>query len=162
MTTPKRTIPSAFDELVEVDFYLEKHRPERQSLVGEGYPLNPVLRDNFWNTPNEHRELQERQDWWDLPYIESTSWQESEANLRRAQEARKDKLCPTEADAEIESRRASFHAFAPSGIQYMVHCLDGGAWDRPSMWGSFPTLDDAIDCCETGPAWRKSRTPPSL
>jgi hypothetical protein len=160
MNTPKRTIPGVFDELVEVDFYLEKHRPEHQSLVGQGYPLNPVLREDFWNTPNDHREWQERQDWWDLPYIESTSWSESETGLRRAQQARKNKPSSIEADAEIESHRASFHAFAPGGTKYTVQCLDGGAWDRPTMWGTFSTLDEAIDCCSTGPAWRNGTTSP--
>ena len=52
MATTKRIIPGVFDELVEVDVYQDKHRPEKQEKVGQGYPLNPVLRDNFWNTPN--------------------------------------------------------------------------------------------------------------
>jgi hypothetical protein len=43
----------------------------------------------------------------------------------------------------------------PSGIRYDVYCLDGGAWDRPTAWDSFGTIEEAIKCCETGPAYRK-------
>lgn len=157
MATIKRIIPGVFDELVEVDVYQDKHRPEQQEKVGQGYPLNPVLRDNFWNTPNEHREPLEREDWWDLPYIESTTWQQSEASIRLAQQARGDELSAMEAEAQIETSKASFFGFNPGGIQYTVHCLDGGAWDRPTMWGTFPTLDEAIECCANGPVWRKNR-----
>lgn len=34
----------------------------------------------------------------------------------------------------------------PSGTRYIVHCLDGGAWDRPTDWGSFASLNDALVC----------------
>lgn len=157
MATTKRIIPGVFDELVEVDVYQDKHRPEQQEKVGQGYPLNPVLRDNFCNTPNEHREPLEHEDWWDLPYIESTTWQQSEASIRLAQQARGDELSTMEAEARIETLKASFFAFNPGGTKYTVHCLDGGAWDRPTMWGVFPALEEAIECCTNGPAWRKNR-----
>lgn len=156
MAILKRTIPGVFDELVEVDVYQDKHRPTSQEKVGQGYPLNPVLRDNFWNTPNDHREPMEREDWWDLPYIESSSWQESELHTREALK-RGGKLTTADIESQIEAEKASFFAFAPSGTKYMVFCLDGGAWDRPSMWGTFPTLEQAIECCSNGPAWRNSK-----
>lgn len=34
----------------------------------------------------------------------------------------------------------------PSGTRYIVHCLDGGACDRPTDWGSFASLNDAMVC----------------
>lgn len=40
---------------------------------------------------------------------------------------------------------------------YQVFCLDGGAWDRPTMWGYYKTLDEALNCAKTGPAWRKKK-----
>jgi hypothetical protein len=44
----------------------------------------------------------------------------------------------------------------PEGVRYSVSCLDGGAWDRPTLWGCFESLDEALQCVERGPAWRKS------
>jgi hypothetical protein len=41
---------------------------------------------------------------------------------------------------------------------HKVYCLDGGAWDRPSLWGGFDTREEAIDCCTNGPVWRKKST----
>jgi hypothetical protein len=55
----------------------------------------------------------------------------------------------------------SFESADPKAVEgkvYQVHCLDGGAWDRPTMWGGFFTLMEAVECCKTGPAWRKKNT----
>lgn len=161
MATQKRKIPVVFDKLVEVGVYEERHRPEHQEQVGQGYPLNPMLRDNFFNTPNDHREALEVADWWDLPFIESTTWQDTESDLRRAQQARGGDLSTAEAEAEIEAHKTAFHSFNPGVTKYMVRSLDGGSWDRPSMWGTFTLLKDAIECCEKGPAWRRARAPQS-
>lgn len=38
-----------------------------------------------------------------------------------------------------------------SGERFMVHCRDGGAWDRPTMWGAYPDLAAALDCVRLGP-----------
>lgn len=32
----------------------------------------------------------------------------------------------------------------PSGVRYTVRCLDGGAWDRSTNWGSVATLELAL------------------
>jgi len=42
-----------------------------------------------------------------------------------------------------DSRQAWFNAY-PTGTAYRVHCLAGGAWDRPTNWGEFGTRDQAI------------------
>jgi hypothetical protein len=44
----------------------------------------------------------------------------------------------------------------PDGVFYRVYCLDGGAWDRPTLWGRFESLHEALQCAEGGPARRKS------
>jgi len=44
----------------------------------------------------------------------------------------------------------------PSGTIYKVHCLDGGARRRPTTWGWFNTLDEAVECVEEGPVWRRN------
>jgi hypothetical protein len=38
------------------------------------------------------------------------------------------------------------HAGWEGGFRYDTWCLDGGAWDRPTSWGKFGTLDEAIRC----------------
>jgi hypothetical protein len=41
------------------------------------------------------------------------------------------------------------------GTRYHVRCLDGGAWDRSTIWGTFSQLEQAIALAIT-------RTPPWL
>ena len=48
--------------------YLDANRPQNQKAV-RGVIVNPVLRDDFDNTPNESRDPQETEDWFGLPYI---------------------------------------------------------------------------------------------
>jgi hypothetical protein len=43
----------------------------------------------------------------------------------------------------------------PGGIRYDTYCLDGGAWDRPTAWGKFGTLAEAVRCAQEGPVWRR-------
>lgn len=50
-------------------------------------------------------------------------------------------------------REASAHF--ESGQRFMVHCRDGGAWDRPTMWGAFGDLAAALECVRLGPEWRR-------
>jgi hypothetical protein len=40
------------------------------------------------------------------------------------------------------------HAAWPQGVRFDVYCLDGGAWDRPTAWGWFGTLEEAIRCVQ--------------
>ena len=34
----------------------------------------------------------------------------------------------------------------PGGLRFDVYCLDGGAWDRPTVWGCFGSLEEAVSC----------------
>jgi hypothetical protein len=38
---------------------------------------------------------------------------------------------------------------------FRVECLDGGAWDRPTLWGQSAQIDEAISVAKSGPAWRQ-------
>ncbi|MDU8545716.1 MULTISPECIES: hypothetical protein [Pseudomonas] len=157
-----RMIPGLDGEPYAVDVYLEKHRPQNQESVGNGYPFNPILRADFGNTANEYREPQEIEDWEGLPYIESMSWAQREQHDRNTQDrhrAEKNEfvISDSELEAKLAERKASFYEKYPEGIQYFVSCLDGGAWDRPTNWGCFATLDQALECCELGPDWRRSK-----
>lgn len=48
------------------------------------------------------------------------------------------------------------HDLWPEGVKYDVRCLDGEVRDRPSNWGCFGSMHEALHCVERGPAWRKS------
>lgn len=148
------------DELIEIETYQEKHRPQAQQQVGEGYPLNPVLPSHFDQTPNEEREAMEVEDWWDLPFIITETWAERESHLRAVQARHKEEKneyakSDEEVEALVAEHRESWHKHFPSGTQYCVRCLDGGAWDRSTFWGQFDTLEAALECCNKGPQWRR-------
>lgn len=74
----------------------------------EGILINPVLPEDFFNTPNGERSPEEISEWWDIPLI-----------LTEQNEAWED------------------------GVRYDVWCLDGGAWDRPTLHGQSESLTGA-------------------
>lgn len=39
----------------------------------------------------------------------------------------------------------------PGAVQYKVYCLDGIGTDRPSLWGAFGRIEDAVTCAKAGP-----------
>jgi hypothetical protein len=39
---------------------------------------------------------------------------------------------------------------------FRVSCVDGGAWDRPTLWGKFGSLQEAVECIKHGPIWRQA------
>lgn len=116
----------------------------------DGVLINPKLPKNFDCTSNEYRPAS-HQKFWYMPYIETFSTEDWEASHNSATdeyaEARRARWA-------VEGRQNWLRAW-PSGVRYEVHCLDGGAWDRPTQWGMFATLDEALNCTSTGPAWRK-------
>jgi hypothetical protein len=104
-----------------------------------GVPFNPTLPPNFDDTPNEGRP-QSHQCWWHRPFIRTETVERLDAFYADR----------TDAHAEVgrklwaESGRAGWMEAWRSGIRYEVRCLDGGAWDRSTSWGMFPTLDEAL------------------
>lgn len=130
----------------------KSHHPRGAPMKAEkfidGIPVNPVLPKNFSDTPNEERPAS-HEIWWDRPYIQTTTVEELDAEYANrtddyAEEARR---------AWVGGRLTWMKAW-PSGTRYAVRCLDGGAWDRPTCWGMFGTLEDALVCAKNGPAWR--------
>lgn len=103
-------------------------------------PINPKLPENFGCTDNNARPFSHMK-WWNRPYIETYSWDEAlEAVISGAWTMRPD--------------RARWFERWPSGVRHDVRCLDGGAWDRPTCWGSFATLEEAIECAKHGKNFR--------
>jgi hypothetical protein len=88
-----------------------------------GIFINPVLPDNFWTEPMENRTPEHMKHWENMPFIVTDNYQSVNNDAYKHQ---------------------WFKAF-PTGTAYRVYCLDGGAWDRPTNWGEFGTLDQALD-----------------
>ncbi len=78
----------------------------------EGILLNPRLPAGFDDTDNKCRPP-EHAIWWGVPYIVSHRNSNPDPKFLEA---------------------------FPAGIRYELRCLDGGAWDRSTWWGSFSTV----------------------
>ena len=126
--------------------------------------INPKLPKHFFNRANEARSPRELNKFWCVPFIltheyeENDTWAEYESRCKAF--VIEDFVLKTEAEFNQcqAERKARWATDYPTGIAYVVHCLDGGAWDRPTWWGDFSSLEEAKACCENGPSWRKSAT----
>ena len=112
--------------------------------------IDPVLPVRFDDTDNERRPAS-HQRWWHRPYIQTETVEHldqiyAERNDAHAEQAR--------AYWQKEGRPKWLEAF-PRGTRWMVRCLDGGAWDRSSQWGTFGSLAEALECVGEGPFWNR-------
>ncbi len=112
----------------------------------DGVLINPALPEGFDNTDNELRSPEELARWWLRPFILVETWEDQEQLIRLHEGVMKNNLRRVSLDDYIEDQRARWYAEWPEGKRYEVCCLDGGAWDRPSDWGMFGTLVDALIC----------------
>jgi len=48
------------------------------------------------------------------------------------------------------------------GLVYIIRCLDGGAWDRSTLWGQTDSLQEAIKIAQAGPEWKEGIDPKLL
>ncbi len=83
--------------------------------VIDGVPVNPDLPENFDRTPNERRP-DSHLAWVRVPFIV----------------------------AYIDSN-PDFVKHWKGDTRYDVRCLDGGAWDRSTWWGSYADISEAVN-----------------
>lgn len=130
-------------------------------------PIDPKLRANFDNTPNEDRSAAEVAKWWNKPFIVSTTWEQQQGDKTHADYVARVKPWndkhnfPTTPREEWEQQRAEqkknwFEAY-PSGTRYEVRCLDGGAWDRSTWRGTFAKLSEAVSFAKSGQTFTAHR-----
>ena len=142
-----------YGQTFEIEDYQDDHRRANQINVMDGIPINPILRPGFDDTPNELRDIAETQDWWGKPYIVTEtvdercqSWPDHVALFGQYN------LSLNEEQATYEQRtakeRQAFMASFPEGIKYTVRCLDGGAHDRSTWIGQFPSMTEAIEAAK--------------
>ena len=106
--------------------------------VVDGVPINPKLPPDFDQTPNDDRPDAHRK-FWGVPFIVTDSVDAWDAYYAD----RTDEWAEEGRAHWVEGRKRWMEAW-PSGVRYSVRCLDGGAWDRSTAWGSFPTLEAAL------------------
>jgi hypothetical protein len=137
---------------------------DAEDLV-DGILINPALPEDFDNTPNDERSHKETAFWWNRPFIltDTLDLKSYDDYIARARENADPELGFIWVEREewnadqMLHKRNWLHHF-PSGTRYMVRCLDGGAWDRSTNWGVFPTLDLALNCVRGGPAYIQGLT----
>lgn len=136
-------------DMVEISDYQECHRPDNQTRIVQGVPIDPILRPDFDMTPNDEREDLELHDWWNRPFIVTCSWDDLHVSwddyltnrelLGLGPEGSKSGYLALQ-----EVRKETWFKSYPSGIRYEVRCLDGGAWDRSTSKGFFDEFDNAL------------------
>jgi len=129
----------------------------------DGVLVNPDLPAAFDSTPNDERSHRETAFWWNRPFIRTDTLTlepyESYVARFKAGGWEKDIVSPEEWAAKQEKQKAGWLQYFPAGTRYMVRCLDGGAWDRSTNWGRFPSLELAISCTRLGPVYDQGMTP---
>lgn len=114
----------------------------------DGVLIDPKLPRNFDSTANDARPAGHTK-FWEMPYIVTDTADQWEAWL----DAATDEYAEKRREAWNATGRAEWFKAWPSGTRFTVRCLDGGAWDRSTNYGSVPTLAEALRLAEFGPAW---------
>ncbi|WP_456391212.1 hypothetical protein [Hydrogenimonas sp.] len=123
----------------------------RYSFEIDGIKINPELPENFDCTPNDERSSEELDEWWEKPYILITelsleSWPEYYHRLKYEHGCNDDEIgTKEEFEKKNTERRESWFKTWPTGFRYDVRVLDGGAWDRSTNKGSYPTFEEALE-----------------
>ena len=135
--------------------FKEQHYFENQTNIVEGIAIDPVLRDGFYDTENELRDLTELANWWGRVFITTADFGED------SYESYCERMLEFDVDYKLESleeftlRRAESEATwnknLVGGICYSVCCLTGGAWDRPSYLGYCSSLEEALALAKESP-----------
>ena len=88
--------------------YFKKYNTfENQQHIIDGIAYNPKLSNDFYCIPNQDRDVEELNNWWDVSYIVSHTYNNQ--------------------------------------VSYILYCLDGGAWDRPTRKGDYNDFQDALN-----------------
>ncbi|MDG4868620.1 hypothetical protein P8631_11470 (plasmid) [Guyparkeria sp. 1SP6A2] len=128
--------------------YLDENRPQNQERI-DGVIVDPNLPPSFVVEPIDDRDRQQIKDWWGVAYVTTQPYHQIDASYadfcaRMGRYGSTVQEPEAEWKARVDKQRASWFEAWPEGVRYDVHCLDGGAWDRPTSRGMFPTLHEAI------------------
>ena len=130
------------------DTYEERHYIDNQESV-EGVIINPVQRYDFDFTNNEEREQREIDEWWDVKYINAFPYIGDTYLEYVGRMGESEVESETEFDLRMMKSQRNWFVSYPNGMEYVVRCLDGGAWDRSTNLGHFDNLDDALELAKS-------------
>lgn len=123
----------------------------RQTFEIDGVLVNPKLRKYFDSTPNDKRSQKEINEFWRKPYIiieelEQETWEEHYHRLKTPPCAFADEQIGTKEQylKRLEAEKSNWLNAWHTGFRYNLRCLDGGAWDRSTNHGFYPTLEEAV------------------
>ena len=119
-------------------FKLDGYTFDAENCI-DGILFNPKLPKNFDNINNENRP-DSHQKWWYRPFIVTGSVED----LDKFHANRTDDYATQSRTDWVEGRKQWLKVH-PTGIQYVVRCLDGGAWDRSTNHGSYADVGAAIE-----------------
>lgn len=106
----------------------------------DGILINPKLPKNFDVTDNTKRPESHQKFWW-LPFVTAGSVQElDDYHTNRTDEFGE----KSRSDWFEKGGREDFLKHYPTGMQYCVRCLDGGAWDRSTNYGFYADFEEAL------------------
>lgn len=125
-------------------FTIDGHQFQAEACAPGGVLVNPKLPRRFDVTPNEERPASQRK-WWGRPFLVRETVEElDDYYAGRADEHAGEMRAYWE-----NTGRPDWMQRYPSGVRYTARCLDGGAWDRSTFWGDFPTLEAAVAAIAT-------------
>lgn len=107
--------------------------------VVAGVAINPRLPVDFDQTPNDDRPDSHAK-FWHVPYIVTETLEYLDAYYA----GRTDQWAEEGRTWWATKGRPNWLEAWPTGTRYTVRCLDGGAWDRSTNWGSYGTLEAAL------------------
>ncbi|MBV7541986.1 hypothetical protein [Acidovorax sp. sic0104] len=107
------------------NFGLDGFEFEAEACIN-GVLVNPALPASFDHTPNEDRMVKDVERWAMRPFIVTA------------------RFSPPRDELLLDEWRHKWETAWPTGVRYDVRCLDFGAWDRSTSWGSYPSLENAL------------------
>ncbi len=122
----------------------------RHTFKIDGILVNPKLPQNFDFTPNDERDKDELEKWWDKPYIlidelQQESWIEHHQRLKTECDLSDEEIGTQEKwEKQLKNDKETWFKSWHTGFRYEVRCLDGGAWDRSTNYGMYATFEEAI------------------
>jgi hypothetical protein len=127
--------------------------------------INPKIPKHFFDRDIGLRSETEINKFWNVPIILTEEYEDHHDKTwteyqERVSGPKNNYTIETEEEFNTwtQEKKEAWCKNFPTCTAYRVHCHDGGAWDRPTDWGAFGTLEEAVECAQTGPSWRKEQS----
>jgi len=134
-------------------YKFEDHTEYKAENFIEGVFINPVLPEGFIDYEIEINRW-ENYHWEGTPYIKSRRSRTPDSTYYEYKNRVKN-TADTIPEDEFNSIKEKWEQQYPEGICYGVYCLDGNPSGKPTWWGDFATIAEAVECANNGPEWRR-------